>query len=173
MLCKSKYLLLLLTLTLLQPPTNLNHAQAESVTQVYNMSEQSVSGAGVIIVTANTSVPQYKVTKQSQKRSETSNLASSCVNYAHAVLGIKQPIGWARNQPINSKEPVENSIVVTTESSVGTSSGHLAVVTEVKTDGIVVSEANYIRGKITHGRFIAFDSGLIRGYYHKPNPQKD
>lgn len=116
---------------------------------------------------------QYKVAKSNQRPSNPANLGSSCVNYAHAVVGIKQPIGWARNQPINSKQPAVKSIVVTTESSVGTRSGHLAVVTEVKPDGIVVSEANYVRGKITHGRFIAFNSGKIRGYYLPPSPETD
>jgi hypothetical protein len=169
MLCKSKYLLLLLTLTLLQPPTNLNHVQAESVTQVYNMNEQSVSGAGVIIKTANTSVPQYKVSKQVQRRSNPANLSHSCVNYAHAVVGIKQPIGLAKNQPMNSKTPTEGAIVVTNESS----AGHLAIITEVREDGIVLKEANYTHGKITEGRFLAFDSGRIRGYFLPPNQKTD
>lgn len=92
------------------------------------------------------------------------SVASSCVEYAHQTLGIKQSIGYAKNQPINSKTPVENSIVVTTE---GKGTGHLAIVTKVEDSGIYVKESNYVSGRITSGRFIAFDSGKIKGYYTK------
>ncbi len=88
----------------------------------------------------------------------------SCVRYAQGYGALKG-IGWARNHPMNTQTPQVGAIVVTTENSAGTNSGHLAVVTKVTDDGIYVKEANYVPCTITYDRFIAFSSGLIRGYW--------
>lgn len=98
---------------------------------------------------------------------KTSQSSCSCVLWAHAKLGVSFSVGLAKNHPMNTKTPSVGDIVVTHESSAGWNTGHLAVVTAVQEKGIVVSEGNYVRCKETHGRFISFSSGLIRGYWRK------
>lgn len=66
---------------------------------------------------------------------------------------------YAGRIPTNSDQAKEGGLVITNEGRVG----HVAVVTEVRDDSIVIEEANYIRGKITK-RVIAKGSNVIKGY---------
>jgi surface antigen len=65
-----------------------------------------------------------------------------------------------------NKDPKVGSVVVTTESSAGTATGHVALIEKIEDGWIYVKEQNYIRLTVSHGR-IPIDSPIIRAYIHK------
>lgn len=87
----------------------------------------------------------------------------SCVDYVQAVTGIRiGVIGFARNWPINSREPRIGSVVITSESA----AGHVARIIGIEGDDLILDEANYSRCRKTTGRRLNKRSGLIRGYFN-------
>lgn len=99
--------------------------------------------------------------KRAQVQRTTGYNPCSCVTYARWKSGINVgSIGFARNHPINSHIPQVGAIMVTSESA----AGHVAVVTAVNNTTLTVSEANYVRCKVS-SRTLAKDSAFIRGYY--------
>lgn len=162
-------------------------AQAEPVPQVYQISEQAVGLAVSPITTASISAPEPQSPKSGDlaKRQKTSQAkpnqpsqptsqkrskyACNCQKYAANELGISFGAPRAASIKANSSTPEVGVAVLTRENSYGTASGHVAIVEKVTEEGIYVKEANYIRCAVTSGRFIAFNSGKIRGYWKK-NP---
>lgn len=85
----------------------------------------------------------------------------SCVSYAKWKSGINVgSIGAAKNHPINSKEPKVGGLVILRESAFG----HLAEVSQVWEETIVISESNHIPCK-TGTREINRNDNKIIGYY--------
>lgn len=91
--------------------------------------------------------------------------AVQCVPYARQITGIPQIRGLARNVATNSTTPQIGGVVKTKESK----SGHVAVITAIEGEYLTLSEANYKRGKITHGRKLSIHSKKIVGYINKTN----
>lgn len=128
----------------------------EKATIEYNLTEQNL-----VVVTSPITLeaPRLPVTNDSSLA-----VSCSCVAFAQQY-GAVRGVGLARNHPINTQAPQMGAIVVTRESSGEANTGHLAIVTDITKTGIYVKESNYVRCRITYNRFIAFSSGLIRGYY--------
>jgi len=83
----------------------------------------------------------------------------SCVIYAQSLgLGISG-YGAARNYPINSLVPAQSGFVFTHESGYG----HVAYYV-LQGENLLLQEANYQRCRLTTGRLLPVNSGLIRGY---------
>lgn len=95
--------------------------------------------------------------------------AIQCVPYARQVTGLSQVRGIARNVRTNSTTPQVGGVVKTKESS----SGHVAVITAIDSEYLTLSEANYKRGKVTHGRKLAINSKKIVGYINKADKTSD
>ena len=98
--------------------------------------------------------------------------SGQCVALAQA-RGFDIRAGAARNWPDAAKrlgyvvdtKPKVGSVLVTWESSAGTSSGHVAIVEEVHSDHIVVVEQNYIARTVSH-RKILLIAPTIRVFIH-------
>lgn len=77
---------------------------------------------------------------------------------------------WLENAPKygyeTGIEPRVGSVVVTSESSAGTNTGHVAYIEDVRDGYIYVVESNYVRLTVSHGR-IPIGSPLIRGYIYQ------
>lgn len=80
-----------------------------------------------------------------------------CVIYAKRMTGITKSIGYAGSAKPDGFEPKVGSIAL--ERSIG----HAVVVEDILDNGIVATESNYTKGKITR-RFIEFND--IRGYIY-------
>lgn len=87
--------------------------------------------------------------------------ACSCVNTAKSLTGYAEPVGMARNWPINSLVPVIGGVVVTNESSVG----HTAYISDIVSGELILAEGNYQKCKFTFGRKLAINSSLILGFW--------
>lgn len=85
--------------------------------------------------------------------------ACSCVLWAQAQGMALKGYGAARNYPVSSKTPEAAGFVVTYESGLG----HMAAY-RLEGEWLVMSEANYVRCTVTHGRRLRVDSPLIKGY---------
>lgn len=90
----------------------------------------------------------------------------SCVLTAKYLTG-KSPgsVGYARNWPINSQVPKVGAVMVSKESSYGTYTGHVAVVTAVTNTTITLKEGNFSRCQLTT-RTIPRNYWAIRGYWY-------
>jgi len=84
----------------------------------------------------------------------------SCVSFAKYKTGYTASVGNARNWPVNTTTQI-GAVVVTYESA----AGHVGIVTDVQDGYIIISEANYSRCKVTHGRRLPVGSNLIKGFY--------
>lgn len=80
-----------------------------------------------------------------------------CVIYTKRVTGIAKSIGYAGTARAEGQIPKVGAIALEA------SYGHAMVVENIRADGIIVTEANFIRGKITR-RFVPFWD--IRGYIY-------
>ncbi len=80
-----------------------------------------------------------------------------CVGYAKRVTGINKTLGYAGYTKPEGYEPQIGSIALEV------SYGHAMAVENILQDGIVVTEANFIRGAITR-RFVPYWD--IRGYIY-------
>ena len=105
----------------------------------------------------------YQEWFQTQKQKEVGYYnPCSCVSYAKWKSGIDVgSIKLAKNHPIDSQSPIVGAIVVFNLSP----AGHLAVVTEVFTDTIVIAEANYSPCRVGT-REVSRDDPTILGYYY-------
>lgn len=83
----------------------------------------------------------------------------SCVKFARAFSGI-QVFGDADTLSGNTNFPEVGAWVLTTESPMH----HVAVITGIDGDELILTEANYVECKITQGRKLRIDSPLIKGY---------
>jgi len=171
MICKSKYLLFLTTLTLLQPPLIYNHAQAAPVTLAFNLSEQAlVLGAGIPLT--QTSIyaekqnysTQLKKTRLAKKSGQKDPLAWNCQKWAAKRMGVVFGTRSAAAIPVRSKVPVENSAILTWENSRGTSSGHVGVTLYWTEKDVTFIEANYTPGQVTI-RTMALNDPRLRGFW--------
>jgi hypothetical protein len=79
----------------------------------------------------------------------------SCVAYAKRITGITRSIGWGGRSGINSQTPQVGKIVAER------SYVHAAVIVEIKENGLIISEANFIKGH-SNLRFIPFSD--VIGY---------
>lgn len=91
--------------------------------------------------------------------------AIQCVPYARQITGNSQIRGLARNVATNSTTPQVGGVVKTKESK----SGHVAVITAIEGDYLILSEANYKKNVVTHGRKLSIHSKKIVGYINKSN----
>lgn len=87
--------------------------------------------------------------------------ACSCVLWVKAQVPFTRSVGNARNWPVTSKVPSVGAVVVTYESR----PGHVALVTGIEGDFLILSEANYSRCRVTHGRRLNIHSSLIKGFW--------
>lgn len=78
-----------------------------------------------------------------------------CVVYARRITGNSKVRGWAGNLTTEGDTPVVGAILL--------ESGHVSVVREVRENGVLVEEANYLRGAITQ-RFVP--AGAWRGFIY-------
>lgn len=86
----------------------------------------------------------------------------SCVSYAKWKSGINVgSIGKAKNHPINSENPTVGGLVILNESS----AGHLAVVTQIWANTIVITEANFSPCKVGTREIPRNDTEIL-GYYY-------
>jgi len=86
----------------------------------------------------------------------------SCVSYARWKTGINVgSIIKAKNHPVNSDVPIVGGYVIIYESY----AGHIAVITEIFNDTIIVEEYNYSPCNYST-REIRKNSSLIKGYYY-------
>lgn len=89
------------------------------------------------------------------------------------ALGFNIHAGAARNWPTAalatgytvSKVPKKGAALVTSESSQGTGSGHVAYVDEVDDIFLYVTEQNYVSRRISHGK-IPLTSPIILAYIY-------
>lgn len=86
-----------------------------------------------------------------------------CVKFVRMHLGDHPDFrGNAIEIQPNTDTPRIGHAVLTSESDLG----HVAIVTNIQDDYIVVSESNYVaKDRISHGRKIPKDSHIIRGYF--------
>lgn len=91
-----------------------------------------------------------------------STAACSCVQWAYSQTGDGSIRGYgtASRIPALSSDPRVGSYVLTRESR----SGHLAIVTAVVGNQIVLAEANYYRCRVSYGRILDKNDWRIRGY---------
>ena len=179
MICKFKKLLpFLLILTILQPPVAQGDYSITSVLIIPPSQSVQLVYASSNFVFANalltTSSPVTIETKTnlllSVKRFPAGNgqsNACSCLKYATSTIGVHFGVATPLQVPLNAKKPTVGALAVTYEGSYAGRGGHATIVEKVLDDGIVVKESNFSRCRITSGRFIAFSSGVIRGYYVK------
>jgi surface antigen len=80
-----------------------------------------------------------------------------CVIYAEFTTGITKHIGYAGDAQPEGQTPKINSIALERKY------GHAMVVVSIQSNGIIVHEANYIKGKIDE-RFIPYSD--VRGYIY-------
>lgn len=80
-----------------------------------------------------------------------------CVIYAKRVTGINKTLGYAGNTRSEGQEPRVGAIALEQRY------GHAMVVQEIRPDGIVITESNFIRGKITRRTIPYWD---VRGYVY-------
>ena len=72
----------------------------------------------------------------------------SCVAFVKRLTGFNEPVGYAKNWPVNSKVPVVGGVVITNESSFGgVRTGHVAYISAIDGDTLTLLEANYVRCK--------------------------
>lgn len=83
------------------------------------------------------------------------NSYEDCVSYAKRITGINRPIGNGARAGINTQIPRVGEIVAERKYV------HAAVVENITSNGVVVSEANFVPSKIDR-RFIPFSD--ILGY---------
>ena len=99
-------------------------------------------------------------------------LGGQCVSFARSygynITGNANQ--WPKNAVIAgyalNETPTVGAVVVTTEHSVGSHTGHVAIVEKVDDDFVYVIESNYIRLTVSHGK-IPRDSKIIVVYIHK------
>jgi surface antigen len=80
-----------------------------------------------------------------------------CVGYAKRVTGINKTLGYAGNTRSEGDTPRVGAIALER------SYGHAMAVQEIRPDGIVITESNFIRGKITRRTIPYWD---VRGYVY-------
>lgn len=95
--------------------------------------------------------------------------AWNCVKYGRESAA-NLPFGlWHiadKRAIVNSNEGKIGNLVLTTESSPGQDTGHVAKIIGLTANGdYVLEEANYIPGKITTGSILPKDSPVILGYF--------
>lgn len=98
--------------------------------------------------------------------------SGQCVAFVQAA-GFNIHVGAARNWVTGAaaagyktgKTPIKGAAVVTSESSYGSNSGHVALVEKVEDGWVYVVEQNYVRAKVSHGR-IPIGSPLVRLYIY-------
>lgn len=83
----------------------------------------------------------------------TGQTSESCVAFAKRMTGIYRTMGWGARQGINSQTPKVGAIVAERIYI------HAAVVREVKENGLLIEEANYLRG-YSNLRFIPYSDVL-------------
>lgn len=88
----------------------------------------------------------------------------SCVKFAKLLVDYNEPVGFAKNWPINSG-PVVGGIVITKENPEW---GHVAYITDIQGDVLFLDETNYVPGKRTQ-RQLLLSSPLILGFWSKPS----
>ena len=81
-----------------------------------------------------------------------------CAIYAKRVAGINKTLGYAGNTRSEGDTPRVGAIALER------SYGHAMVVQEIRPDGIVITESNFIRGKITRRTIPYWD---VRGYVYR------
>lgn len=107
---------------------------------------------------------QEKRIQENKKKSQIQTLGfnpASCVSFVKYKTGFNQSIGVARNWPLNAKFGSVGGVIVLNESK----AGHVALITGISEFGYVVTEANYISGKVTSGRIIPYDDLSIIGFW--------
>lgn len=72
-----------------------------------------------------------------------------------------------------SKSPHEGAVVVTTESSRGTDTGHVAIVEMVTDSSIHIIEQNYVSAGVVSRRIIPINSNIVVTYIVKPVGSSD
>lgn len=82
-----------------------------------------------------------------------------CVIYAKRKSGITRPIGYAGTAKIDGYEPREGAIGIEKSNT-----GHAIFIEKIIGTEAIISESNYIKGKITQ-RILPLDR--IRGYIYK------
>lgn len=108
--------------------------------------------------------PKAKYAGPNKPATVKTNLAGgfcSCVSFSRAVTGFNQTVGFARNWPRNSIDPVVGGVLIENISK----AGHVSVITGFTDAGIVVKEANYRRCSLTSGRIIPYNSPTIIGFW--------
>lgn len=109
-----------------------------------------------------TSVPPVASEKQESalERTILPNVACSCIQYVKMRLGgISESWGYPNKMKAYEISPYVGGVVVTTEGPVG----HVALIEAIEGTTLTVSEANYVRCKITR-RTIEMNAPQIRGY---------
>jgi len=110
-------------------------------------------------VVAITSVPPEKQ-EPALERTILPNIGCSCIQYVKMRLGgISEVWGYPNKMKAYEINPYVGGVVVTTEGPVG----HVALIEAIEGTTMTVSEANYVRCKITR-RTIEMNSPFIRGY---------
>lgn len=83
----------------------------------------------------------------------------SCVSYAKAQTWQKESWGYPNLLKPSSQEPIEGSVILTSEGDYG----HAGVVTSFTQTTVTISEANYVRCKVGT-RTLERSDKKIRGY---------
>ncbi len=84
----------------------------------------------------------------------------SCVTFAKSETGFTEAIGYAKNWPINSEQPVIGGVVIFREGL----AGHVAYIQNLAGDQIFIKEANYLPCKQTT-RIININDPDILGFW--------
>lgn len=91
----------------------------------------------------------------------------SCVGLAKELTGFNKVVGLAKNWPINSDTPTVGGVVITNENQ---KFGHVAFITKINYNTIVVVEANYQPCRFS-SRTMPINSDKIIGYYDTSNSE--
>ena len=86
----------------------------------------------------------------------------SCVSFIKSITGYTEPVGLAKNWPVNFRLPAIGEVVVTRENPY---TGHVAMIIDIQGNDLILEEANYVHCTHTKGRKLPIDSSLIIGYW--------